>query len=101
MIDILKTAINNGQTVSFIYDGKTRIVEVHAVGNSTKNDNLVMRGFQVAGERAGWALFTVGKITGLEISPFPLSEAPREGYKMDDKQMSTVLFQIILEIENA
>ena len=94
MLEILREALEKRQTVAFIYDDKTRIVEVHAVGNSTKNDNLVMRGFQVAGERAGWALFTLSKITGLEISLFPLSEAPREGYKPGDKQMSTILFEV-------
>lgn len=98
MIETLKEALTKGLTVSFVYDERPRIVEVHAVGHSTKDASLVMRGFQVAGESSrplpGWALFTLAKVDALSLSPSPLSEAPRPGYAMNDKQMREVLFQI-------
>lgn len=100
MIETLKTAIANKQTIAFVYgpEERLRVVEVHAVGLSTKDGSLVMRGFQVAGESSRplpiWALFTVSKMDALELSALPLSEAPRPGFSPGDKQMSEVLFEV-------
>lgn len=103
MIETLKTAIANKQTIAFMYDDRRRVVEVHAVGKSTKDDSLVVRGYQVAGESSrplpGWALFTASKMDALELSALPLSQAPREGYRENDKQMSEIIAQIVLEPE--
>jgi hypothetical protein len=100
----LEQALTDGLAVSFTYDGKQKIVEVHAIGQSTKDGSLVMRGFQVAGEASRplpiWALYTVAKIDALTLT-FIESEAPRPGYAMGDKQMSTVLHQIIIEEQEA
>ena len=100
-LETLAHAIRSKRTVSFIYDDRTRIVEVHAVGNSTKDGSVVMRGFQVAGESSrplpAWALYTIAKMDALTLLAFPDSEAPRPGYKMDDKQMSSIIAQIELE----
>jgi len=86
----LSRAMSRRLAVSFIYDGKNRIVEVHAIGRSTKDGSLVVRGFQVAGEASRplpqWTLFTVSKIEALTLT-FIDSEAPRDGYSMGDKQM--------------
>lgn len=98
MIETLKTAIAQRQTVSFVYDDRRRIVEVHAVGKSTKDQSIIVRGYQVAGESSrplpGWALFTASKMDALELSALPLSEAPRPGYKENDKQMSEIIVQV-------
>lgn len=98
MIETLKEALLSGHTVAFTYGDKQRVVEVHAVGHSTKDGSLVMRGFQVAGERNGWALFTLDKMEALTPALMPLSEAPRPGFAAGDKQMSQVLFEV--ETEN-
>lgn len=102
MIETLKTAIANKQTIAFMYDDRRRVVEVHAVGKSTKPPHdIVIRGYQVAGESSrplpGWALFTASKIDALELSALPLSQAPREGYRENDKQMIEIIAQIMLE----
>jgi hypothetical protein len=99
--DVLTDALNDSLAVSFIYDDKPRIVEVHAVGVSTKDGSLIMRGYQVAGESSRplpcWALFTVDKIEALQVG-FIESQAPRDGYKMDDRQMANIIAQIQLEV---
>jgi hypothetical protein len=92
--DLAVTAINTKQTLYFTYDDKSRIVEVHAVGNTH------LRGYQVAGQSSRplpcWALFTLDKCEGPSLSFFPLSEAPRPGYKLNDKQIPDIVAQVEL-----
>jgi hypothetical protein len=102
MIETLNAAMANARTVSFDYDDKPRIVEVHAVGTSTKDGSLLVRGYQVGGESSRplpcWALFRLFDIEpdSLIILETP-SQAPRPGYKMGDKQMREIHAQIELE----
>ena len=95
----LRDAMKNGQTVNFMYDGKLRVVEVHALGRSPKDRSILMRGYQVAGTASRplpqWTLFTVDKIANLTHGTAP-SQAPREGYALDDAQMSPVLSELAL-----
>lgn len=88
-LGILRGALIGGLAASFIYDGKERIVDVHAVGTSTKDGGLVMRGTQ----DGQWKLFRVEGMEGLGIS-FTDSKAPHEGYVTDDAQMKSVIFQL-------
>ena len=92
-------AMRNGHTVDFMYDGKYRVVEVHAVGTSTKDASLVMRGFQISGQASRplpqWTLFSINKMELLEDKP-QASEAPREGYTQGDKQMQVVIVELAL-----
>lgn len=101
MLGILTVALYDASLVTFEYDGKPRTVEVHAIGRSTKDGSLVMRAYQVDGESSrpvpGWSLFSLSKIDLFEMGVSRTrggSEAPRDGYVMDDKQMSPVLAQI-------
>mgnify|MGYP001080585643 CR=1 FL=1 len=94
--NILVNAVKNRSLVAFAYDDKPRVVEPHAVGIN-KAGNLVVRGYQVGGEsattRSSWKLFTVDKMEGL----MPIdgdSQAPREGYRMGDAVMVTILAQL-------
>jgi hypothetical protein len=100
MINLIKEALATQRTISFIYDGKQKTVEVHAVGTSTKDASLVMRGYQVAGEASRplpvWALYTLEKMSAATLSAFVDSLAPREGYKLGDKQMLTIIDQLKL-----
>jgi len=88
----LSRAMSRCLTVMFDYDDKRRRVEVHAIGQSTKDGSFVMRGYMPDDDRP-WRLFSIDKIKNLELT-FDDSRAPREGYTMDDKQMSVVLVQI-------
>lgn len=96
---ILRNAMMDRKTVSFIYDGKNKTVEVHALGLSTKDGSLVMRGYQVAGVASRplpiWALYTVSKIEGLSVD-FVTSEAPRTGFTPGDRQMDPVLCELAI-----
>lgn len=94
----LSDALEQGQTVNFVHDGKIRVVEVHAIGTSTKDGSLVMRGYQVAGHASRplpiWSLYSVEKIEMLTRGS-EASLAPRPGYKRGDKQMRQVLVELI------
>lgn len=98
-MNLLNQAMADARTVSFIYDGKNKTVEVHAIGTSTKDGSLIMRGYQVAGIASRklpiWALYTVKKIEGLSLD-FVDSQAPREGYAQNDAQMDKVIAEIAL-----
>lgn len=95
--DQIEQAVNQLIVISFVYDGKVRIVEPHALGTN-KNDELILRGYQTDGESAtnpvSWKLFTVSKIENFAICPDFKSHAPRAGYKADDKAMITILAQL-------
>lgn len=83
--------------MSFDYDDKPRYVEVHAVGNTSKGQ--VLRGWQTAGESSRplpcWALFSLDKMSNIIVTDIR-SQAPRPGYAMHDKQMTTILAQVEL-----
>lgn len=88
------------QCMSFSYDGKTRTIEVHAIGASTKDGATVIRGYQVDGESSRplpcWALFRADDIFDPELTEI-FSLAPRisEGYNPDgDKQMGDMFFKV-------
>lgn len=85
-------AMNTGHRVDFDYDGKRRLVEVHAVGTSTKDGSLIMRGFLVGDDRP-WRLFTLSKATTFGISAIH-GDAPRDGYSRGDKQMATIFAEL-------
>jgi hypothetical protein len=99
MVSNLIVAMRHALAVSFIYDGKTRIVEPHAIGISTKDGGVLLRGFQVAGEASRplpqWTLYRLDKIEGLGAT-FTDSLAPREGYKMGDAQMGHMIAELKL-----
>jgi hypothetical protein len=96
--DRMIDAMAGGNVVDFIYDGKYRVVEIHAVGQSTAG-KLVARGLQIAGAASRplpqWTLFDLGKVELYEDRP-QRSDAPREGYAMGDKQMSPVFAELAL-----
>lgn len=86
--------------VQFDYDGKTRIVEPHALGTSIKDGGLILRGVQVGGEASralpSWNLFRVDKMDNFSVLMGLPSQAPRPDYVMDDVMMSEILCQIDL-----
>ena len=91
--------MNKGQTVNFVYEGNVKVVEPHALGTSTKDGSLIMRGFQVAGTSGRplpvWALYTVAKMELVEPGS-EVSHAPREGYSMGDAATADIVAQLEL-----
>lgn len=98
-LGLLAMGMAKDLTVNFIYDGKIRVVEVHAIGESVKDGSRVMRGVQVAGVASRplpqWTLFTVAKIENLTMGK-EASQAPREGYAQNDKQMRSIICELAL-----
>lgn len=88
-IGLLCLAMQEDKTVNFLYDGKIRVVEAHAVGHTDKG--AVFRGYQVAGVASRplpqWTLFSLDKVEALTLGK-EASEAPREGYAQGDRQMT-------------
>jgi len=90
-------ALDTGRCLEIRYDGFTRTVEVHAVG-TTKEGNAVMRVWQVRGgsvhnEPIGWKLLRLDETLGLTILD-EASQAPRPGYRRNDRVMQNIICQL-------
>jgi len=90
-------ALRSGHVLQLRYDGYTRDVEVHAVG-FTKDDNAVMRVWQVAGgsgsdEPVGWKLLRLDEAVDAVVTT-ARSMAPRAGYNPADPVMKVVTCQL-------
>lgn len=83
-------AMKLGVCLELQYDGYSRLVEVHAVGLSPK-ENICMRVYQVGGgsvsnEPIGWKMMAIEKAFTMHLSEVP-STAPRDGYRPGDRGM--------------
>lgn len=90
-------ALQKGVCLELKYNGFSRVVEVHCVGITTK-DNLGMRVWQVRGgsesnEPVGWKLLLLEEATGASLTT-EKSQAPRQGYKRGDKGMKRIICEI-------
>lgn len=95
--DLPCQALSDGKRLELRYDGFARVVEVHAVGESTAGHNI-MRAYQVRGgsesnEPVGWKIFRLDEAFSAHILNED-SEAPRRGYKHGDKAMRRIYCQI-------
>ncbi len=89
--------MQSGMCLKLQYDGYSRLVEVHAVGES-KTGNICMRVFQVgggsvSGETSGWKLMIIDKAYTIHLTTTP-SEAPRPGYARGDRGMTVIYGEI-------
>jgi hypothetical protein len=90
-------ALTAGSVLQVLYDGYFRMVEVHAVGAS-KDDNEIMRVWQLSGgsvsnEPIGWKLLRLDETMGVTLTKHS-SAAPRPDYKRDDRAMQRILCQL-------
>lgn len=90
-------ALHRSLRLELIYDGFSRVIEVHAVG-TTQDGNEIMRAWQVrggsdSGERSGWKIFRLDEALAAHVIN-EKSEAPRHGYKRGDKAMAFIQCQI-------
>lgn len=97
MLSTAREAIEKRLCLELTYDGLVRVVEVHAVGESSAG-HLVMRVWQVEGgsssnERLGWKMLRLDEARSLVLSGVP-SCAPRPGFKRGDKQMRKILAEV-------
>ena len=91
--NVALAALQSGMCLELQYDGYSRLVEVHAVGESKKG-NICMRVFQVdggsvSGETTGWKLMTIAKAYTVHLTTTP-SDAPRPCYAKGDRGMTTI-----------
>lgn len=90
-------ALSSGKCLLISYSGYTRVVEVHACGE-TAHGHAVMRVWQVEGgsqhnEPIGWKMLRLDETTGLSLLDRP-SSAPRPGYRPNDSAMQRIYCQI-------
>jgi predicted DNA-binding transcriptional regulator YafY len=76
--DQLIEAIRSRRLVQFHYDGETRQVEPHALGQDQSGD-LILSARQISGEAPGWRSFRLAKISALALSDRHFASA-RQGY---------------------
>src|SRR6478609_2394941 len=84
-----QTCIKDNLRANVIYDDVSRIVEIHAIGISNAG-NACMRVYEIDSEQ--WRMMMLSK-TVIVVTGTP-SEAPRPGYKPDDKGMAVIFKQI-------
>jgi len=97
MNNIISTAIENKQCLTFTYEGCERNVEPHTYGVSNTGKNLI-RAYQIGGRsRNGqipdWRLFDESKMRDCRISDEKAS-MPRNGYKKGDKALKKIYAEI-------
>lgn len=98
VLELAEIAMTTGKAIEFEYDGKNRLVEVHAAGLSSTG-KPVIRGYQIGGsswtadDLPVWRLFTVQKIFDFPALVDIKAGAPRPGYRLGDKGMSTIFFE--------
>lgn len=96
MLNVIVSAINNHETISFTYDGISRVAEPHAVGTS-RTGKQVLRCFQTEGGHitAGhdWDLCDLNKMTSLRITGRNFI-GPRPGYRRGDSHMTQIFAQL-------
>ena len=97
MLDIAKQAIEKKLCLELSYDGFSRMVEVHAIGESSAG-HVVMRAWQVEGgsvsnERMGWKMLRIDEVRSCILSGVS-SDAPRPGFKRGDRQMRVIFAEV-------
>lgn len=90
-------ALRNGKCLELSYDGFTRVVEVHTVGETTAGNDAMsvwqVRGGSNSDERVGWKLMRLDEaLAASQINE--KSEAPRHGYVRDAKPFRRIICQI-------
>ncbi len=78
--------------VKLTCDGSQRVVEVHAVGLTTKQQPA-MRVWQLPGGRSSWRIVLLERVEQFEMLP-DASDAPRPGYKPGGRRFSRVTCEL-------
>ena len=86
----IAAAIQNRRSLRILYAPGYRYIEPHAYGTGS-DGQMLLRAYQTSGasdsgEHENWKLFRVDRVEFVEASGEP-SEAPRPGYKRDDRAM--------------
>ena len=90
-------AVAKGKCLQVSYDGYSRLVEVHVVGETTAGHDA-MRVYQVRGgsnsnERIGWKLLRLDEALGATVTD-EVSHAPRPSYNRNDSHMARIYCRV-------
>lgn len=93
----IKTAIQNKQLLSFVYDGYPRVVEPHTYGLDKKGHPAIrayqVRGGSESGEYVGWKIFHANEIQNLSVLQEHFAHV-RSGYKRNDSFFNSIYAQL-------
>ena len=97
-------ALKTRRRLELFYDGYSRVVEVHAVGFTAK-DNAAMsvwqvRGGSVSNEPQGWKIMSLAEVRLATITAEP-SDAPRKGYNPANPALPRITCKIAATITGA
>ncbi len=98
-VAVITQAIRGKGVLTFVYHGKERTVEPHALGK-TPDGKVALLGWQTAGGSnteppPGWRTFLVGEITGLKQAGKTFAK-PREDYRTQNPALKTVDAEVAL-----
>lgn len=86
-------AIEDKKIVTFSYDGGSRTIEPHCYGISKAGNELLRAyqtgGYSKSGKSVDWKLFSVNKISNLEVSTDTF-DGTRPQYNPNDKAMAQI-----------
>lgn len=96
--DLAEQAIKLNKLVSLKYRGENRLVEIHAVGRSSKGKPCmrvyqVVAGAEFANDGDGWRMLSLENVEDMKILDMA-TNAPRPGYKPGDTGMGTIYMEI-------
>jgi predicted DNA-binding transcriptional regulator YafY len=89
---IIAQAINDRRRLSFVYNGKKRIIEPQCYGIGTKGTEL-LRAHQLQGGQEREPLFDVSKMTDLVVLDQHFVR-PGPNYKRNDSAMKIIFAQL-------
>lgn len=91
-IELLTRAIGDRRRLRIVYNGRERIAEPQALGESRRG-TVVLRTYQVRGGSHPEALLDVAKMTTLEMLDQHF-DTPGPHYTRDDSAMRTIYCQL-------
>ena len=92
MLAIIAEAINERQTLCFIYKGRERCVEPHTYGRSIKGYDAICAWQESGGSGVGYRLFKVDELTGLAKGG--QFAGPRPNYTRSDSRFSSIYAEL-------
>jgi hypothetical protein len=91
------SAIRNRRLLTFRYGGRSRVVEPHVYGLSSRGHPALsayqLRGGSVSGEHHGWKMFLVHDMVDIQVLP-DRSFAPRDDYNPEDPSFTSIYAQV-------
>lgn len=96
--NLICQAIKERKVISFIYKGNRRVVEPFTLGHLKSTGNLTLSawwlsGFSSSSEKPDWKLYSITKISDLELENESFSSI-REGYNPSDSRMGEIICTI-------